>query len=115
VTCLQVTQAKAALLQTWTRLLHDALERKHLRQHYELVLVQNNCLFEEDNDVDSYQQPAKRQLSEIAPDSSTDDVQLSLPKQIIRPWEEIKNNKHRTSIGYEKGVTFHISDYTKPI
>jgi hypothetical protein len=30
VTCLQVSQAKAALLQTQTRLLHNALERKNL-------------------------------------------------------------------------------------
>jgi hypothetical protein len=44
VTCLQVTQAKVALLQTQTRLLHDALERKNLRQHSELVLVQNPIL-----------------------------------------------------------------------
>jgi hypothetical protein len=42
VTCLQVSQAKVALLQTHNRLLHDALERKNLR-HSELVLVQNNC------------------------------------------------------------------------
>jgi hypothetical protein len=30
VTCLQVSQAKEALLQTQTRLLHDALEQKNL-------------------------------------------------------------------------------------
>jgi hypothetical protein len=51
VTCLQVSQAKAALLQTQTRLLHDALERKNLRQHSELVLVQNPLFEEEDDDA----------------------------------------------------------------
>jgi hypothetical protein len=40
---------------------------------------------------------------------------LSLSKPIIRPWEEIGDNKHRTGIIYEKEVTFHISDYIKPI
>jgi hypothetical protein len=52
VTCLQVSQAKVTLLQTQTRLLHDALERKNLRQHYELVLVQNP-IFEDDEDDDA--------------------------------------------------------------
>jgi hypothetical protein len=63
VTCLQVSQAKVALLQTQTQLLHDALERKNLR-HSELVLVQNNPLFEEDDDDSSNQQPIKKKLSE---------------------------------------------------
>jgi hypothetical protein len=44
-----------------------------------------------------------------------DEVQLPLSKPIIRPWEEIRNNKHITDIRYEKEVTFHILDYTKPI
>jgi hypothetical protein len=56
VTCLQVTQAKVALLQTQTRLIHDVLERKNIRQHYELVLVQNPLFKDdEDNNVDSDQ------------------------------------------------------------
>jgi hypothetical protein len=114
VTCLHVSQAKATLLQTQTRLLHDALERKN-RQHYELVLVQNNCLFKEDDDVDSDQQPEQQQLNETMPDSSTYGVQLFLSKWIIRPWEEIKNNRHKTGIGYGNDVNFHNLDYTKPI
>jgi hypothetical protein len=57
----------------------------------------------------------KGPLSEPSPNSSTDDVHLSLSKWIIKPWEEIKNNKHITSIRYEKEVTFHNPDYSKPI
>ena len=56
LTCLQASQAKTELLQVQTRLLHDELQQKNL-QHSELVLVQNNPLFEEDDDVDSEQQP----------------------------------------------------------
>jgi hypothetical protein len=77
------------MLQTQTQLLHDALERKNLR-HSELVLVQNNPLFEEDDDDDSDQQPVQEQLSEPTSDSSADEVQLPLSKPIIRPWEEIR-------------------------
>ena len=42
-------------------------------------------------------------------------TQPALPKPIIRPWEELVHNKHRTGLGYDKDVTFHIPDYTKPI
>jgi hypothetical protein len=42
-------------------------------------------------------------------------VQLSLLKPVIRPWKEIKDNKHKTGIEYEKEVIFHIHDYIKPI
>jgi hypothetical protein len=40
-------------------------------------------------------------------------VQNSLSKPIIRPWEEISHNKHRTGLGYDKEVTFHTPDYSK--
>jgi hypothetical protein len=43
------------------------------------------------------------------------EVQLPLSKTIIIAWEEIIKKNHRTSIGYEKEVTFHIPDYTKLI
>jgi hypothetical protein len=48
LTCLQVSQAKVELLQTQIQLLHDELQRKNL-QHSELVLVQNNPLFDDDD------------------------------------------------------------------
>jgi len=59
VTCLQVSQEKTTLLQTQSHLLHDALDRKNLRQQSELVLVLNP-IFEddEDDDVDLDQQRA---------------------------------------------------------
>jgi hypothetical protein len=64
----------------------------------------------------------QEQLSEQTSDTSADDdevmhehVQLSLSKPIIRAWEEIRENKHITCIRYEKEVTFHILEYTKPI
>jgi hypothetical protein len=54
----------------------------------------------------------QQQTSETSLDSSTDEDRLPLSKTIIRPWEEIKNKRHRTSIRYEKDVAFHIPDYT---
>jgi hypothetical protein len=73
---LQVLQAKVALLQTHTWLIHDELEQKNL-------LVQNNHLFEEDDGVDSDQQIMQQKFSEIAPYSSRDRDQLHLSKKII--------------------------------
>ena len=42
-------------------------------------------------------------------------VQPALLKPIIRPWEELVHNKHRTGLGYDEDVSFHIPYYTKPI
>jgi hypothetical protein len=114
VTCLHVLQAKTSLLQNQNRLLHDALKRQNLQQHFEPILIQSP-LFKNEEDVedDSDQQPVHEQLSEIVPDSSTN--QLPLSKQIIKHWEEIRQNKHRMGIGYENDVTFHNPYYTKPI
>jgi hypothetical protein len=110
LTCLQASPAKAELLQIKTQLHHDQLQQKNF-QHFEVVLVQNNPLFDDEDDSD--QQPMQAQLSETTPDTSGDEdevvheqVQLSLSKPIDRPWEEIRVNKHRTRIGYEKEVTF---------
>jgi hypothetical protein len=114
VTYLHVMQTKEGLLQTQTHLLHDALVRQNLRQHFEHVLVQNPLFKdEEDDEVDSDQQSTQGPHNEPTPDSST--YQLPLSNRISIPWEEIIHNKHRTNIGYEKDVIFHNLDYTKPI
>lgn len=42
-------------------------------------------------------------------------VQNDLSKPIIKPWEEICDNKHKIGLGYDKEVTFHIPDYSRPI
>jgi hypothetical protein len=65
------------------------MEQKNIRQHSKIVLVQNNHIFEED---DSYQQPMQEKLSEPALESNENEVELPLPKTIMRHWEEIKNN-----------------------
>ena len=46
---------------------------------------------------------------------SKQQVHNTLSKPIIRPWEEIIYNKHRTRPGYEKEATFHLLDYSIPI
>ena len=43
------------------------------------------------------------------------EVQFTLPKPIIKPWEELVHNKHKIGLGYEKDLSFHIPDYSKPI
>lgn len=75
--------------------------------------------------MDSHQQPKINQISEIEVDShpvpasganlrEDAKVQPTLPKPIIRPWEVV-NNKNKTGLGYDKDVSFHIPDYSKPI
>ena len=60
--------------------------------------------------VDSHSVPCTR--ADVRADAA---VQPALLKPIIRPWEELVHNKHRTGLGYDKDVSFHIPDYTKPI
>lgn len=43
------------------------------------------------------------------------EIQHTLPNTIIRPLEELVHNKHKTCLGYEKDVSFHILDYSKSI
>ena len=43
------------------------------------------------------------------------ETQSALPKPIIRPWEQLVHNKHKTGLGYDKYLSFHIPDYSKPI
>ena len=113
LTCLQDSQDEIKIFQLELQLQQDEIQQKN--QHFELVLVQNP-LFEDDenDDVDLDQQPAQEKLNELTPNSSTNDVQLSLSKWIIRLWEEIRNNKHITVIRYEKEVTFLLTDLNFP-
>jgi len=121
---------------------------------YELVFVQHNPLYDDDDDDVFDQQSVKEQHSDTTSESVSDEVesiheptvqefsfevneenlsmmhqhavnplpriskkqvQNTLSKPIIRPWEEIIYNKNRTGLGYDKEVTFHIPDYSRPI
>ena len=57
------------------------------------------------------QKHAENQLPKIPKQQLRNDPS----KAIIRTWEEIINNKHRTWLGYENDLTFHIPYYSKPI
>ena len=86
--------------------------------HFKLVHVQNNLpchsfqqLAHKDATLEAHNQISGSTLEE----KGKEDVQLVLSKPVIRPWEEIVKNKHRTDLGYNKEVKFHILDYSKPI
>ena len=106
--CLLDAHEKIEFLQLETQLQQDELHQKS--HHFEPVSFQKI-------EKDSHQQ----QVSKFAVDSHSAyvhadaAVQPALLKPIIRPWEELVHNKHRTGLGYDKDVSFHILDYTKPI
>ena len=77
---------------------------------YEPIFQAFSFEFNEEN-FSMVKQHAENQLPII----SKQWVQTNLSKPIIRPWEEIRNNKHRTRLRYENVLTFHIPDYSKPI
>jgi len=106
----------------WSLLQQNELQQK--RHPFELVFVQNNPLF--DFETRSYQQPAIHQINNVEVDShqvliseadlnTSVEIQFALPKPIIKPWEELVNNKHITSFGYDKDASLHIPDYSNPI
>lgn len=104
---LQYAQEKIDFLRLESQLQQEELKQ---RSHSEHVSVQN---FETD--------PHQQQVNNVTVHSdkavrlhADAEVQLALPKPIIKPWEHLVHNKHRTGLGYDKDVFFHIPDYSKP-
>ena len=111
-TCLQYAQEKIEFLQLESQLQQEELKR---RSHSEPVSVQNN-------EADSHKQQVNivQVHSDLVPNKAASvhadaETQSALPKPIIRPWEQLVHNKHRTGLGYDKDLSFHIPDYAKPI
>ena len=95
--CLQDVHKKIDFLPLESQLQREELEQRN--HHSEPVSVQK---------IETDSHKTTRLHADV-------EVQLALPKHIIRPWEELVHNKKITSLGYDKDVSFHILDYTKPI
>ena len=111
--CLQDAHEKIEFLQLESQLQQEELQQKS--HHSEPVSVQKIVKDSHQQQVskvpvDSHSVPCTR--ADVHADAA---VQPALLKPIIRPWEELVHNKHKNSLGYDKDVTFHIPDYTKPI
>ena len=112
-TCLQDAQDKIEFLQLESQLQQDEFQQKS--HHSEPVYVQKI-------EKDSHQKKEDKVADDSHSVSCTradvhadTEVQPTLLKPIIRPWEELVHNKDRTSLGYDKELFFHIMDYSKPI
>ena len=93
------------------------LKQEELKQrsHSKPVSIQNNEIDshkQKDNIVEVHSDPLPNKAAVIHADAET---QSTLPKPIIRPWEKLVHNKHITGLGYDKDLSFHIPDYSKPI
>ena len=112
-TCLQYAQEQIEFLQ-----LESQLQQEELQQwshHSELVSIQKIEIDShkyQDNNVTIHSDLVPNKVARLHADV---EVQLALPKPIIRPWEELVHNKRRTDLGYDKDMSFHILDYSKPI
>ena len=108
-TSLQTAHENIEFLQLETKLQQEELQQ--WSHHSEPVSVQNN-------EADSHKQQVNNVTvhSDKAASVHADaEIQSALPKPIIRPWEQLVHNKHRTGLGYDKDLSFHIPDYAKPI
>ena len=101
--CLQDAQEQIEFLQLESQFQQEELQQRS--HHSEPVTAQKIV-------KDSYQKKEDKFLVDVHADVA---AQPALLKPIIRPWEELVHNKHRTGLGYDKDVSFHIPDYTKPI
>ena len=106
--CLQNSQEKIDILQLESQLQQEELKQ---RSHSEHVSVQNIETATHQQQVDNVTIHSDK-VARLHVDA---EVQLALPKPIIRPWEQLVHNKHRTSLGYDKDLSFQIPDLAKPI
>ena len=112
-TCLQYAQEQIEFLQ-----LESQLQQKELQQwshHFEPVFVQKietDSHKRQDNNVIVHLDLVPNKAARLHVDA---EVQLAPPKPIIRPWEDLVHNKKRTGLGYDKDLSFHIPNYSKPI
>lgn len=107
--CLQNAQEKIDFLQLESQLQQEELE--YWSHRSESVSVQNI-------EKTTHQQQVNNvtvHSNKVAVVHVDADTQSALPKPIIRPWEHLVHNKHRTGLGYDKELSFHIPNYAKPI
>ena len=108
-TCLKNAQEKIDFLQLESQLQQEELHQN--RHHSEPVFVQNIETTTHQQHVNNVTVHSNK-AAVVYADAET---QSALPKPIIRPWEQLVHNKHRTGLGYDKDLSFHIPDYAKPI
>ena len=112
-TSLQTAHENIEFLQLETKLQQEELQQ--WSHHSEPVSVQKI-------ETDSHKQRDYNVTvgSDLIPNKATivhadAETQSALPKPIIRPWEQLVHNKHKTGLGYDKDLSFHIPDYANPI
>jgi len=109
--CLQHSQAKIEFLQLESQLQQDELQ--HKRHNSELV--QNIETKSDQQQVNNVEVDLDHVPNEGVDLQKEAEIWHTLPKPIIRPWEALVHNKDKTSVGYDKDVSFHILVYLKPI
>ena len=106
---LQYAQEKIDFLQLETKLQQEELQQwSHLSEPVSVQKIETDSHKQQVNNVPVHSNKAVVVHADA-------EVQFALPKTIIRPWEQLVHNKHRTSLGYDKDLSFHIPDYSKPI
>jgi len=98
-TCPQNAQDKIDFSQLESQLQQEELQ--NYSHHSEPISIQNIETGSHKQQVDSDQVP-----NEAAKSYADTKIQSTLPKQIIRPWEELVHNKHRIGLDMIKRFPF---------
>src|ERR1700733_5967802 len=108
-TSLQTAHENIEFLQLETKLQQEELHQwSHLSEPVSVQKIETDSHKQQINNVTVHSNKA----AVVNADAET---QSALPNPIIRPWEQLVHNKHRTGLGYDKDLSFHIPDYAKPI
>ena len=112
-TCLYNVQENIEFLQLETKLQQEELQQwSHHSEPVSVQRIETDSHKQQDNNITVHSDPVPNKVAAVHADVET---QSALPKPIIRPWEQLVHNKHRTGLGYDKDLSFHIPDYAKPI
>jgi len=111
--CLQDVHEKIDFLQLESHLQQEELKQRNHHSGY--VSVQNIETATHQKQVNNVTLDSYLVSNKAAVVHADVETQFALPKPIIRPWEQLVYNKHVTGLGYDKDLSFHIPDFSKPI
>jgi len=97
--CLQNAHEKIDFLQLESQFQQEELHQN--RHHSKPISVQNIETATHHQQVNIVEVHSDFVPNEAVVHADAE-IQSALPKSIIRPWEELVHNKHRTGLGYDK-------------
>jgi len=112
-TSLQHAQENIDFFQLESQLQQEELQQwSHHSEPVSVKKIETYSHKQQDNNVTIDSDPVPNKATVVHANA---EIEYTLPNLVIRPWEELVHNKHRTGLGYDTDVSSHIPNYSKPI